>query len=187
MDELLIINASIIAADKHSTQFRKYDESPYFTHLKRVAGIAEKYELGDTSIAAAYLHDILEDYKYTKVYEPSQLARLLLSTGADAEKVSEVVSLVIELTDIYTVAKHPDKNRKVRKALEAERLSNISHKGKLIKLADLIDNTSDITVQDPNGFAPLYLKEKAAILAGFGEVAFHPLYQIALDNTAQIA
>jgi len=64
-DKKLIRTAFDIAVDAHSKQRRKTGE-PYIYHPIAVAKIvAYEIGLGATSIAAALLHDIVEDTKYT--------------------------------------------------------------------------------------------------------------------------
>ena len=60
-----IIEKSFVAAEKaHSTQFRKSGE-PYITHPLAVAKILADLGIGATTIAAALLHDTVEDTEYT--------------------------------------------------------------------------------------------------------------------------
>jgi guanosine-3',5'-bis(diphosphate) 3'-pyrophosphohydrolase len=60
-----IIERSFVAAEKaHSTQFRKSGE-PYITHPLAVAKILADLGIGATTIAAALLHDTVEDTAYT--------------------------------------------------------------------------------------------------------------------------
>lgn len=146
--------ALVFAKNAHEGQVRRYTGEPYFNHVesvgKRVAAITNDEEM----VAAAILHDTLEDTDAT-------MDELIEAFG---RKVAE---LVIELTDQYTSEAYPKMNRKLRKDLEAVRLGQISEKAKLIKLCDLADNTSTIVEHDP-GFAKIYLKEKALILELMG-------------------
>jgi (p)ppGpp synthase/HD superfamily hydrolase len=77
-----------------------------------------------------------------------------------AEFGERVLKLVIDLTDIYTKENHPDKNRKARKELEAQRLALISDEAKLIKRADLHDNNKSIL---GTSFEKVWLQEKARL------------------------
>src|SRR3546814_14199201 len=65
----------------------------------------------------------------------------------------------MELTDQFH-----EGNRAARKSAEAVRLSSVSRDAQTIKLADFISNTRSILRHDP-GFAKVYLKEKAQVLA----------------------
>jgi guanosine-3',5'-bis(diphosphate) 3'-pyrophosphohydrolase len=98
-------------------------------------------------IAAAYLHDVVED-------TPVTLEAIELEFGA------EVARLVEELTD---VSRPEDGNRKTRKAIDREHSAAASPEGQTIKLADLIDNSETITKHDPD-FAKVYMREKRALL-----------------------
>jgi GTP pyrophosphokinase len=60
-----VIEKSFIAAEKaHATQLRKSGE-PYITHPLAVAQILAELGIGATTIAAALLHDTVEDTDYT--------------------------------------------------------------------------------------------------------------------------
>jgi hypothetical protein len=67
------------------------------------------------------------------------------------------------LTDVF-ISGAGYGNRAERKVREKDRLAKISADAQTIKVADLIDNTKSIVERDP-GFAKVYLKEKAAVLA----------------------
>lgn len=146
-----LAKADRFAAMAHTGQVRKYTGDPYIVHPRAVA--AKVAERGGTvdMIAAALLHDVLED-------TPIDYDTLKEGFG------QEVAYLVWELTDEYTTEAFPQLNRAVRKAMEATRLSKVSDAAKEIKLCDLMDNTSTIVEHDPHGFAPVYLREKAALL-----------------------
>lgn len=63
--DISIIEKAFVAAEKaHSTQFRKSGE-PYITHPLAVAKILADLGIGATTIAAALLHDTVEDTEYT--------------------------------------------------------------------------------------------------------------------------
>lgn len=156
--------AYVIANLAHATQRRDFDQTPYITHLLRVAEMASAQGLSENQIAAAFLHDVLEDFEYTQMTEERPRDNLRMSNFDG--NISIVVSLVKQLTHEYTKEKHPDMNRRERKALEAKRLWNISTEAKDIKLADMIDNLSDIKNHDRE-FARKYLAEKREILRGF--------------------
>ncbi len=59
----LVLRSRNFAEKKHEGQMRK-DGTPYFTHLVRVADIVLKFKACkriDEIVAAAFLHDTLED------------------------------------------------------------------------------------------------------------------------------
>ena len=135
-----------IAAHNAVGQTRKYTKKPYHAHPSSVANTVSRFGARDEVIAAAWLHDVLEDTQVT--YE--QLREFF---------GDEVAFLVLELTE------RPRKGKRAhRKRIECRRLARVSEEAQMIKLADLIDNTKDIVKYDPD-FARVYLKEKAALLA----------------------
>jgi (p)ppGpp synthase/HD superfamily hydrolase len=141
----------------HEGQTRKYDNSPYFVHCESVANRVRELTDDEEMIAAAYLHDVVEDTVFTN----REIFELF---GA------RVAELVYDLTDQFTTEDYPKLNRKKRKQFEAQRLGKMHKDAQLIKLCDLADNTSSIIKDDP-GFASLYLREKAYILEQMGYFA----------------
>lgn len=152
--------AMAFAKFKHKDQKRKYTNEPYFYHCTEVAEAIRQLALDDSEdmICAAYLHDTIED------------------TDTDFNEIEkyfgeEVEELVYWLTDI---SKPEDGNREARKKLDREHIWKASADAKIIKLADIISNTSTITAFDPN-FAKIYLQEKEWLLEGFSKDL--PLYE----------
>lgn len=146
--------AAIIAEEAHKGQLRKYTKEPYFNHCIAVAARVAEITDDEDMIAAAYLHDTVEDTEMTI----AEIGKLF------GKRVAE---LVYDLTDHFTPENYPNFNRKKRKNLEAKRLGTISEDAKKIKLCDLADNTSTIVELDP-GFARHYLREKADVLHEMG-------------------
>jgi len=56
--------ALMIAAGAHRQQVRKEADTPYITHPVMVAWILDRYGFDETVIAAALVHDVLEDTEY---------------------------------------------------------------------------------------------------------------------------
>jgi len=146
----LTIKARAFAVAAHSAveQKQKYTHEPYHMHCSEVAAIVSIAE-GVTSemIAAAYLHDVVED-------TPIGIELITEEFG------SEVSSLVWWLTD---KSKPEDGNREERKRIDRLHIANAPAQAKTIKLADLISNTASIVEYDRN-FARVYLKEKLLLL-----------------------
>lgn len=142
--------ALIFATAAHAAvgQRRKYTDDPYIVHPIEVASIVKSVDHTPEMVAAAYLHDVLED------------------TETDLSTISEmfgvtVAEYVLALTDPPKTEKSP--NRKTRKAMSRDRLAFASGEVQTIKLADLISNSQSILHYDPN-FARTYLQEKADLL-----------------------
>ena len=149
METALEEKARKFAEQAHSrlSQVRKYTGEPYITHPAAVVAIVRTVEHTDAMIAAAWLHDTVED-------TDASLEEI------EAEFGAEVAALVEQLTD---VSKLPDGNRKARKAIDLAHTAKASTEAQTIKLADLIDNTRNIVERDPE-FAKVYFKEKELLL-----------------------
>jgi (p)ppGpp synthase/HD superfamily hydrolase len=145
----LIPKAAQFAAQCHKNQCRKYNGAPYITHPIRVAGRTATHELAtDELVAAAFLHDVVEDCNIS-------LGQIALMFG------EKVASYVCELTNIPKEFR-PDANRAERKRQDRERISTISREAKVVKLIDRIDNLREI---DPNeGFAQKYADESMLLV-----------------------
>jgi (p)ppGpp synthase/HD superfamily hydrolase len=143
--------AAAFAAAAHAGQTRKYTNEPYFNHVEAVAHAVAAAGADEATIAAAYLHDVLEDTATT-------VDELVEAFGPG------IAEIVVDLSDVYTKAAYPKLSRAQRKRLETERLAHISPRAKMVKRADIADNTSTIEARDP-AFAKVYLAEKRAALA----------------------
>ena len=141
--------ARVFATAAHAAvgQLRKYTFEPYIVHPAEVAGIVAEAGGTPEMIAAAWLHDTVEDTGVT-----SELIR--------AEFGDEVATLVGWLTDVS----RPDHgNRAARKAVDRAHTAAAPAEAQTIKLADLICNTKSIVAHDPK-FAVTYLAEKRELL-----------------------
>jgi len=149
-----IERARIYAIGAHAriNQLRKYTRQPYDVHLKAVAELVASVSDDEALIAAAWLHDTVED-------TPATFEDLEREFGAD------VMQLVSELTD---VSRAGDGSRAARKAIDRQHTAGASPQAKTIKLADIIDNCEDICRHDER-FGRVYLGEAAALLEVLGE------------------
>ncbi len=136
----LVKTAAQMAARAHATQLRKYDGSMYIIHPMRVAGRVLLLDgTTDEMVAAAWLHDVIED---TTLTADDILAACGLS----------VLRLVLELTN----AKTEGLNRAERKAVQHRKLVHVSLEAKIIKCCDRLDNLGDIP---DNDFRKQYVSE----------------------------
>ncbi len=142
----------------HGEQTRWYTRERYIVHPVRVMEICREYTTDGAVLAAALLHDVLEDTPVGK----EELTHFLL-TVMGTEEAFRTVGLVEELTDIYVKSKYPALNRQKRKAREAARLEKTSAAAQTVKYADILDNSMEITRHDPQ-FARLFLREGKAFL-----------------------
>lgn len=145
----LVTRARVFATAAHAAvrQLRKYTFEPYIVHPAEVAKIVEGVGGSEAMIAAAWLHDTVEDTEVS-----IELIRV--------EFGSEVSDLVGWLTDVS----RPDHgNRAVRKAIDRAHTAAAPAEAQTVKLADLISNTRSIVAYDPK-FAETYLAEKRMLL-----------------------
>ena len=145
----LIQRAAEFARAAHESigQRRKYTDEPYIVHPRAVAGIVASITDDEQMIAAAWLHDVVED-------TPVTIEEIQAEFGLN------VARLVEDLTD---VSQRQDGNRRQRVAINREHTARAEPRAKTIKLADVIDNLSDIVNQNAD-FAPKYLREKEELL-----------------------
>jgi guanosine-3',5'-bis(diphosphate) 3'-pyrophosphohydrolase len=153
----LILQAKDFAFRAHDSigQVRKYSGRPYIEHPERVAAIVSEVTNDSEIIAAAWLHDVLEDVAPAR---PEFNGEVILQIFGPV-----VHGYVVDLTDQFVKEAYPNLNRKQRKGLERERIGKIHVNSKTVKLADLLDNSSDITENDAD-FARVYLREKGEML-----------------------
>lgn len=148
----IVQRAMAFAAGAHYGvgQVRKYTGEAYINHPIKVAELVASTE-GATpeSVAAAFLHDTVEDTEVT-----SQDIEMLFGST-----VAEYVAYLTETSK----EDRPDLNRRGRKELDARRLASAPPEVQTIKYADFIDNTSSIMARDPE-FAKVYLPEKVMML-----------------------
>lgn len=157
MDEVLE-KIEAFAARAHAGQKRKYGAEHYIAHPVRVMELCRAYTDRLPLLAAALLHDVLEDTAISK----EALRRFLLAEMPQAP-AEATLHLVTELTDVYTKAKHPRWNRRQRKAKEARRIAQTSGDSQTIRYADIIDNCHGLARYDPE-FAAVFLQECKGLL-----------------------
>jgi HD domain len=61
----LVALAQIVATGAHQGQVRKYTGEAYISHPARVVGILQQYTQAPEILAAAWLHDVIEDCDVT--------------------------------------------------------------------------------------------------------------------------
>jgi guanosine-3',5'-bis(diphosphate) 3'-pyrophosphohydrolase len=136
------------ATQAHSGQTRS-DKSPYITHPVRVAKNIEQYKKShnlDALISAAYLHDTIEDTD---------------TTFEDLEKMfgGLVASLVKELTSDKEKIKEMGKTEYL-----IHKMKGMTSWALAIKLADRLDNVSDLKTAKNPAWRHKYRKETEEIL-----------------------
>lgn len=143
--------ALIFAKEKHKNQNRKVTNEPYVNHPISVAKILRENKKSHKIkelVAAAFLHDTLEDTNTTE-HELEKLFGKLIT------------SLVLELT-----TDEKEKEKIGKEKYLAEKMSDdsrMSNWALVIKLADRLDNVSDLKNADEK-FRKRYTKETRHIL-----------------------
>ena len=132
-----LIRSAFEFADKaHEGQLRK-DNSPFVTHPLAVAQIvAEELHLDSESIAAALLHDTIEDTAATH----EQIAELFSPT------IANLVEGVSKLTRVHYTSKAEEQMENLRKMLLA---MSKDIRVILIKISDRLHNMSTMEYQTP--------------------------------------
>ena len=131
----LIQKASDYAMAHHEGQFRKSGE-PYYTHLVNVAYILASLHVGPSTIAAGFLHDVIEDTDVTKAelekdFSP-EIAELV-------ESVTKIGALKLQQKD------DPEYQAKNHRKLFIAMAKDI--RVILIKLADRLHNMRTLEFQ----------------------------------------
>ncbi len=168
------------AAHWHRAQKRKFTGEPYVNHLAAVAKTVKTYTKNSLMVAAAFCHDLYED----TVVKEADLLKTLADAGYDPKEVEKINKMVWELTDEYEKEKYPDLNRRQRKTQEAQRLWMISGDAQNVKYADLIDNSTDLSINNKS-FGKKYLEEMIQILEKMDK-GLPILYQKALQTAEEV-
>jgi len=136
-DKLLIRKAFNLAVEAHSEQRRKTGE-PYIYHPIAVAKIvANEIGLGATSIAAALMHDVVEDTDYT-IDDIEQLF---------GETIARIVSGLTKISNLKKDKDHSIQAENFRKMLLT---LNDDVRVILIKIADRLHNMQTMDAMPPH-------------------------------------
>jgi (p)ppGpp synthase/HD superfamily hydrolase len=146
----LVDKAKALATDLHKGHLRKFSRAAYIFHPHAVSFYLRThgYNRDDNLIAAAWLHDLLEDTNYT-------LEQIVDNFNND------VALLVYEVTHPNVIG-----NRSVRWQADLEHYSGASARGKALKMSDRICNLTDywydwdmLTAGDKKFLKDIYLPE----------------------------
>lgn len=136
-----------VAAHAAAAQLRKYTNEPYIVHPREVAQIVGTVPHSYEMLAAAWLHDVVED------------------TGVTIEVIREEFGAdIAELVGWLTDVSRPEQgNRATRKAIDRAHTAMAPKDAQTIKLADIISNCTSIKEHDAE-FAKVYFEEKRLLL-----------------------
>lgn len=146
-----ILHAVQFAERYHRGQTRNNSGAPYIVHPLAVASsitmIADEDSYDANTIIAAILHDVIED-------TDASLQDIMVEFGID------VAALVLQVTK---VTQGSDLPRAQRVQLDVNHYAKAEARAQTIKVADILNNISDIHEVDPK-FAKRYLPEQKAKL-----------------------
>jgi (p)ppGpp synthase/HD superfamily hydrolase len=134
---------------------RKFSGKPYWEHTDAVREIVSRYTDDDVVLDIADLHDMHED-----VFPVNPAFGLHTIYQQFTPLHAFVASEVTNRFDKHLI---PGLNRAQRHELESMRFQYVSWRGLMVKEADLMENTSDIAVNDKD-FAVVYFREKLKVL-----------------------
>lgn len=149
LEHPLVVDADHYATAAHASigQLEPYTGKPYSEHTRAVARVVAAFIEKPEVVAAAHLHDTIEDPRVPK-------SVLVARFGA----------VVAELVDeVSSKATAEMGNRAARVASEVCRIAGISSDAKSIKCGDVTVTMSTIVARAPK-FARAYVPEKRALL-----------------------
>jgi len=144
----LINDALMLAIKAHGSQRRKYTGEPYVIHPIGVSKIVETVKHTSEMVAAALLHDVVED-------TPVTLREI-------REQFGPLVAEYVHYTT--NVSEKNDGNRTFRKKMDADHFALGPAESQTIKIADLIHNSETIIKYDQKFFHSTYKHEKKYML-----------------------
>ncbi len=150
-----VVSARKFARDVHKDEFLvtvQGDHRPKMEHLQEVADLVWASGGSETEIAAAWLHDSVED-------TPTTIKDIEEKFG------KEIADIVDGLTDPVNFASLPTDERK---RLQAERVRNKSVNVKRVKLAD---QTSNVRLFSTDPKATWTLEKKRVYVIGAKQIA----------------
>jgi GTP diphosphokinase / guanosine-3',5'-bis(diphosphate) 3'-diphosphatase len=134
-DPWLVRRAFDTAAERHRDQFRSSGD-PYITHLLEVAHILADMRLDATTLAAALLHDVIEDTEFP-------LSRLEERFGDEVARLVEGVTKIGRLNIMAPEARQAENVRKMLLAMVHD------VRVVLVKLADRVHNMRTLEFLEP--------------------------------------
>lgn len=148
---MLSKKAEQFARKKHQGQMREFSNEPYFNHVKRVSENIKKYKKSHKSeelVAAAFLHDTLEDTDTTYEEIENKFGKLIASLVEEMSNNKKEISCLSK------------KRYLASKLSDTEKMSSW---GLCLKLSDRLDNISDLN-KTSSEFKKKYIEETEYIL-----------------------
>lgn len=166
----MVAKAHALAKEWHQKDKRKVTGHPYIVHPQRVAAMLADSGASEAVVAAAYLHDVIED----------------ATGGNDVDKEQERDRRGAEIkkefpAEVYNLVMAMSRDKKTQ--TKEQYLTGLKSKGKgvaLIKMADRLDNLRDGARTMGKDWIKKYLISTSQVLevgraAGLGE---NPIYKL---------
>jgi guanosine-3',5'-bis(diphosphate) 3'-pyrophosphohydrolase len=134
-DPWVVRRAYEIAAERHRDQFRMSGD-PYLTHLLEVAHILADMRMDATTLAAALLHDVIEDTEFP-------VSRIEARFGSETAQLVEGVTKIGRLNMVAPEARQAENVRKMLLAM----VNDV--RVVVVKLADRLHNMRTIEFLEP--------------------------------------
>lgn len=138
-------SALLFATEKHKNQIRKFNGEPYVTHPIRVANTVKEFTSDKNIIITALLHDTIEDTDTT---------REEIETNFGIEVANMVCALSNDKEELKRLGKT---------AYLTQKMNSLSDLELLVKLADSLDNISDLS-HDNEQWSTRYLLQTDIII-----------------------
>lgn len=134
--------ALVFAREKHNGAKRKFNGEEYINHPMRVCNIVREFTENEQLLCVALLHDTLEDTN---------------TTGEELEKSFglQIASMVLYLTNNKEILKKTGKADYL-----CMKMNSIHPDVLLIKLADRLDNVSDLSQENVDKEWAIYYAEQ---------------------------
>src|SRR5689334_12337055 len=134
-DPWLVRRAYEIAAERHRGQLRKSGD-PYLTHLLEVGHILADMRMDATTLAAALLHDVIEDTEFP-------ISRIEARFGPETARLVEGVTKIGRLNMVAPETRQAENVRKMLLAM----VNDV--RVVLVKLADRLHNMRTLEFLEP--------------------------------------
>ena len=162
----LIERARELAVAAHGDQ--RYGELPYRAHLEQVEQVVRRYPHSPAMLAAAWLHDAVEDTRLT-------VAEIAAALG------HEVAAMVAAVTD------EPGASRAERKPRTLAKLRQATPAARAVKLADRIANLEAAHQGGRRDLLAMYGAEHAELVRQLQRPGEHEAQWAHLDQLIQRA
>jgi (p)ppGpp synthase/HD superfamily hydrolase len=147
----LELEAAMFAFECHKGMTRKFNFEPYVCHTAEVASIASQVTNDSEALAAAHLHDVVEDCGIDLGLIETKFGKNIAKYVSDLTNPSQLDPELMK------------KNRVERKQADRLHMINAAAQSKTVKLADILSNINSLVYNDPS-FARVWIKEKEALM-----------------------